>query len=69
MAPKTKLVSSSSSVVTPEIHMGGSSTQEAPFQVVKPSDLVSAIEEAYRVLLTLKSLLNVNRQREAHARV
>ena len=40
-----------------------------PFQVVKSSDLVSAIEEAYRVLLTLKSLLNVNRQCEAHARV
>ena len=32
------------------------------FQVVKLSDLVSAIERAYRVLSTLKSLLNMNRQ-------
>ena len=40
-----------------------------PFQVVKSSDLVSVIERAYRVLLTFKSLLNVNRQRKAYARV
>ena len=40
--------------------MGGSSMQEAPIQVVKASDLVSAIEGAYRVLSTLKSLLNMN---------
>jgi len=33
------------------------------------SELVSAIKEVSRVLLTLKSLLNVNSQREAHARV
>jgi len=37
--------------------------QEAPISGIKPSDLVSAIEGAYRVLLTLMSLLNVNRQR------
>ena len=30
MAPKTKHVASSSSVVTPEVQMGGSSTQKAP---------------------------------------
>ena len=39
------------------------------FQVVKLFDLVFAIEGAYRVLSTLKSLLNVNSQREARARV
>ena len=45
MAPKAKFVSSSSNAVASKIQMGGPSTQEAPFQVVKPSDLISAIED------------------------
>ena len=61
MAPKTKPVFLSSSAVAPEIRMVVLPRRRLPFQVVKPSDLVSVIEGAYRVLLTLKSLLNVNR--------
>jgi len=63
MALKTKPVSSSSSAVAPEIQRVVLPYRRPLFQVVKSSDLVSAIEGAYRVLSTLKSLLNVNRQR------
>ena len=44
MAPKIKPVASSSSVVTPEVQMGGSSTQEAPILGKKSFDLVFAIK-------------------------
>ena len=47
MAPKTKPAVSSSSVVAPEVQMGGPPTQEAPISGNKTaSELVSAIEEA-----------------------
>ena len=63
MAPKAKHAASSSKAVVPETQRGGSSMQETPISgKKKPSDLISTIKGVYRVLLTLKSLLNVNRQ-------
>ena len=44
MAPKTKPVAASSSVVAPEVQMGGSFTQEAPISGKEPFDLVFAIK-------------------------
>jgi len=44
MIPKTKPVAFSSSVVAPEVQMGGSSTQEAPI-LGNTTELASAIKE------------------------
>ena len=44
MAPKTKPVASSSSAITPEVQMGGSSMREAPISGKEPFDLVFAIK-------------------------